>query len=248
MELTQMRCKNCGKETTSTYCAHCGQRSSVHQITFKETFHDLADNLFSISAPLPKTLRYLVSNPGRLLREYLQGKRKSYYKPISFFILTTVFYIFVRWAIDFDIQGKVISTDEAIEQMGQANIVKAQGFMFQNINNLLFFFVFSLSSMLKVFFYKKYTLSEYIAVAFYLVGFYSLLTTTNIFFIKFFNLQIQFLAILAMLGYFVYAMIRFFQKRPFVVAFKSVLAYFFAYLLYGFLAFGFSYLVVVLSP
>ena len=182
-----------------------------------------------------------------MLREYLQGKRKKYYKPISFFILTTVFYLFIRWSIDFDIQGTVVSTQTAVEQMGQDNIVKARGFMFRNINNLLFFFVFSLSLSLKTFFYRKYTLSEYVAVAFYLVGFYSLLTTINIFYIKYINPQVQFIAILVMSVYFIYAMVRFFEKKPFWVAVKSFIAYSLAYLGYGFLAFGFSFLVVVLD-
>ena len=240
-------CRNCGEICDNAYCPVCGQRTSVYRVTFKETFHDLADNLFSISAPLPRTLRCLVVDPGKMLRDYLQGKRKQYYKPISFFILTTVFYLFIRWSIDFDIQGIVVSTQTAVEQMGQDNIAKARGFMFRNINNLLFFFVFSLSLSLKTFFYRKYALSEYVAVAFYLVGFYSLLTTVNIFYIKYVNPQVQFIAILVMAVYFIYAMVRFFEKRPFWVVVKSFIAYTLAYLSYGFLAFVFSFLVVLLD-
>ena len=241
-------CKNCGYTTSLPYCGHCGQRSSVGKVTFKETFQDLADNLFSISAPLPRTINTLVLNPGLLFREYLQGKRKKYYKPISFFILATVFYLFMRWLFDFDIRGTVITTDSAVEQLGENNMARARDFMFRNINNLLFFFVFSLSLILKVFFYKKYMLSEYVAVAFYLVGFYSLITSVNILYIKYVNPGVQFLAILAMAGYFVYAMIRFFNKKPIRVGFKSLVVYVLAYLGYGILAFGFSYLIVVLNP
>ena len=240
-------CKNCGQLTTTKYCANCGQRSSVHKVTLQETFEDLADNLFSVSAPLVITIKDLFTNPGNLLREYLGGKRKKYYKPIPFFILTTVFYLFMRWAINFDMYGTVISTDTVIEQMGQENIVRAQGFMFQNINSLAFFFVLTMSLALKVFFYKEYMFSEYVAIAFYLNGVYSLLATINIFYMKFINPQIQYLAILIMSVYFIYVMIRFFQVRAWWVGIKSILAYFLAYLGYGILAFGFSYLIVVMS-
>ena len=248
MEASPNSCKNCGQITSGAYCNNCGQRSSVYKVTFKETFNDLADNLLSISAPLPNTLKYLILDPGKLLREYLQGRRKSYYKPISFFILATVIYIFLRWLIDFDIRGTVITTDSAVEQLGENNMARARDFMFRNINNLLFFFVFSLSLMLKMFFYKKYLLSEYIAVAFYLVGFYSLITSINIFYIKYVDRGTQFLAILAMALYFIYAMVRFFDKNPIRVGIKSLAAYVLAYLGYGILAFGFSYLIVVLNP
>ena len=247
MELESNTCNNCGQKTKGAYCGYCGQRSTVYKVTFRETFHDLADNLFSISAPLPRTLKLLVVNPGKLLRDYLQGKRKSYYKPISFFILATVFYLFIRWLIDFDIRGTVVSTDSAIEQMGEDNISRARDFMFRNINNLLFFFVLSMSLALKTFFYRKYLLSEYIAVSFYLVGFYSLITAINIFYIKYVDPKTQYLAILAMAAYFVYAMIRFYIKKPVWVAIKSLVVYVLAYLGYGFLAFGFSYLIVVLN-
>ena len=218
-----------------------------NKVTFRETFDDLADNLFSISAPLPRTIRELAIRPGQMFRNYLAGKRKRYYKPISFFILATIIYLFFRWTIDFDIRGEVISTDSAIEQMGQNNIIRARDFMFRNINNLLFFFVLSLSLTLKIFFYKKYMLSEYVAIAFYLVGFYSLITSVNIFYVKYVNPDTQYLAILTMAVYFIYAMIRFFEKSPVWVGFKSMLAYFLAYVGYGSLAFGFSYLIVTLN-
>ena len=247
MELEPNTCKNCGQTTTGAYCGNCGQRSAVYKVTFRETFNDLADNLFSISAPLPRTLKYLIADPGKLLRDYLEGKRKSYYKPISFFILATVFYLFIRWLIDFDIRGTVVSTDSAVEQMGEDNIIKARDFMFRNINNLLFFFVLSMSLALKTFFYRKYLLSEYIAVSFYLVGFYSLMTAFNVFYIKYVDPGTQYLAILAMAVYFIYAMIRFFNKGPIWVGIKSLIVYFLAYLGYGFLAFGFSFLIVVLN-
>ena len=90
-------------------------------------------------------------------------------------------------------------------------------------------------------------LSEYVAIAFYLVGFYSLITSINIFYVKYVDPGTQYLAILAMAVYFIYAMIRFFKKSPLWVGFKSILAYFLAYVGYGSLAFGFSYLIVLLN-
>ena len=151
MEVGAHTCRNCGKSIKNQFCEYCGQRTSVDKVTFTETFHDLVDNLFSISAPLPRTIRDMAIRPGKMFRDYLAGKRKQYYKPISFFILATIIYLFFRWLIDFDIRGEVISTESAIEQMGQNNIIRARDYMFRNINNLLFFFVLSLSFMLKIF-------------------------------------------------------------------------------------------------
>ncbi|MEN8789305.1 MAG: DUF3667 domain-containing protein [Flavobacteriaceae bacterium] len=233
--------------TTTKYCAYCGQRSSVHKVTMKETFEDLADNLFSISAPLVITIKNLVVDPGKLFREYLGGKRKKYYKPVSFFILTTAVYLFLRWAIGFEIRGEINLDQSTIEQVDPDTLTQARDFMFQNINSLAFFFVLTMSLMLKAFFYRKYMFTEYVAVSFYLNGIYSILATLNIFYIKFINQKIQYLAILFMGVYFVYAMIRLFQDRPFWVSIKSILVFFFAYAGYIFLAFSFSYLIVILK-
>lgn len=238
-------CKNCGHNTRAAYCSNCGQRSSVYKVTMRETFEDLADNLFSLSAPLVITIKNLFVNPGEILREYLEGQRKKYYKPISFFILTTAVYLFLRWSIGFDIRGDINLDESAIEQVDPNMLNLAREFMFQNINSLAFFFVLTMSLMLKLFFYKKYMLLEYVAVSFYLNGIYSLLATINIFYIKFINPQIQYLAILAMSIYFIYAMIRFFQNRPWLVGIKSAAAFFLAYVGYIFLAFNLSYLIVL---
>ncbi len=240
-------CKNCGRETTTKYCPNCGQRSSVNRVTFKETFEDLADSLFTLSAPLIITFKNLLVNPGVLFREYLGGKRKKYYKPVSFFILSTAIYLFLRWSIGFEIQGEITLDESTMEQVNPDKLTQARDFMFQNINTLAFFFVLTMGLMLKAFFYKKYMLTEYIAIAFYLNGIYSLMATLNIFFIKYVNQRIQFFAILFTWVYFVYAMIRFFEKRPFWVGVKSVLVFFLAWAGYIFLAFSLSYLIIILK-
>ncbi len=239
-------CKNCGHITHSAYCANCGQRSSVHKVTMRETFEDLADNLFSLSAPIVITIKSLITDPGKLLREYLEGKRKKYYKPISFFILTTAVYLFLRWSIGFDIRESINMNEASVQPVDASKINQASYFFFQNINSLAFFLVFTMSLALKIFFYRKYSLVEYVAVAFYLNGVYSLLATINTFYMKFINPEVQYLAILAMVIYFVYAMIRFLRKKPWLVLVKSVIAFFLSYVGYFILAFGFSYLIVLL--
>ena len=244
MDIEPNTCNNCGELTNNIYCPNCGQRTSVYKVTMRETFEDLADNMFSLSAPIIITIRTLFSDPGKLLREYLGGKRKKYYKPISFFILTTAVYLFLRWVIGFDIKAEINLDETTMEQVDANLLAQARNFMFQNINSLAFFFVLSMSLTLKIFFYKRYMFSEYVAVAFYLNGVYSMFATINIFFIKYINPQVQYLAILVMCVYFIYAMVSFFENRKIIVGIKAFFAYFIAYIFYIFLAFNFSYLIV----
>ncbi len=69
-------CRNCGTSLNGNYCINCGQKASVHKITFRETFRDFIDAVFSVNSPLWYTFKLLIRNPGKLFKEYIDGKRK----------------------------------------------------------------------------------------------------------------------------------------------------------------------------
>ena len=241
MEENNPHCRNCETALNGDYCASCGQRASVNKVTFKETFGDFVDSFFSVNTPLFLTLKLLFLNPGKLFREYLNGKRKGYYKPVHFFILTTIVYIIVKSLLDYDPISKIPARSEG-PTLGLT--VEVGRFMFANIDKILFFFVFTMGLSLKVFFYRKHSLAEYTAVAFYLLGVYTILTTINMFFYTYVSESFQPMGILLSLAYFLMALISFFQKDKVLVLFKGLFTYFFAFLLYMALGFGFSFLVI----
>ena len=177
-----------------------------------------------------------------MFRDYLAGKRKTYYKPVAFFILMTIGYVLIRSLLNFDPLAKVSGYQNG--DIDTALFVEAGRFMVQNINNILFLFVFSLAVGLKVFFLKKYSLAEYVAVSFYLVGAYTVFTTLNLLFMKFVRTDIQYGGMLLMGIYFVYAMVSFFQKKKIVVAVKALFTYMLATILYALLGFGLSLLIL----
>lgn len=230
------------------YCSSCGQRTGVDRITFKETIQDFVESTFSIDAPLLITLKFLVVDPGRLFREFLEGKRKKYYKPVAFFILMSVLYLLVRSLIEFDPfrDTSVVAVDGDLKGEVLTRLTKARNFMLLNIDKLLFIFVLTLSLMLKLVFYKKNSWAEFVAIAFYVIGVYTMLTTLNMFYIQYVNSELQALALLAFGAYFVYAMISYFDHQRFWVGLKSLLAFFSAMLLYMALAFSLSYVIVTL--
>ncbi|PRX57553.1 DUF3667 domain-containing protein [Flagellimonas meridianipacifica] len=239
-------CKNCGERAEGSFCKVCGQRTSIGRVTFKETFHDFTNILFSIGAPLPVTLGKLISNPGFLFREYLAGKRKKYYKPISFFVLFTLTYLFIKWVIQFEDYMEVAVVSN-LPRIDLELFSRAREYMFENIKSMALILVFTMAIFLKLFFRKQYTLAEYVAISFYLNGFYSLLATLNLVFIKYANPAVQYLALMVMCAYFVYAIVSFFQKQKLKVVLKSFLAFSMAYAGYLFLALNISYFIVMIK-
>ncbi len=238
-------CKNCDSELNDAYCPKCGQRGVIHKVTFKETFQDLADSMFSLSAPLWITLKLLVINPGKLLREYLNGKRKRYYKPVTFFILATIAYLVVKSLLQFN--PMVDAPPPANDKIDTTLFFEAGRYMFMHIDKILFFFVLSLALSLKLFFYRKNSLAEYVAISFYLLGVYTLMGIINMLVYTFLTPDYLYLSILFMLFYFVWALVNYFQKNKLLVLLKGVITYIVGFLLYFVMGFSFSLVIVLLS-
>ena len=241
----QFICKNCKFVTSGSYCNNCGQRTSVKKVTFSETFQDVINAMFSIDAPLWVTIKALVLNPGKLFRDFLSGKRKTYYRPVPFFILTTIVFVLVRTFLNYNPMQNIAQAQHESVDMSLLN--SAGVFMAKNINNIIFSFVFSFAVGIKLFFYKKYSLAEYLAVSFYMVGFYIIITTLIMFGLKFGNPQYKILPFILMFFYVLYALVSFFQRRTLPTIFKIILVYFFALIFYMIIGYGISYLIVWLK-
>jgi hypothetical protein len=89
----EQACLNCGAALDGPYCRMCGQQAHVHR-TLGAFFHDLAHGALHFEGKLWRTLPLLFLKPGRLTREYIDGRRASYVSPIALFL----FAVFVMFA------------------------------------------------------------------------------------------------------------------------------------------------------
>jgi hypothetical protein len=87
-------CLNCGAALVGAHCHACGQRGHVHK-TLGAFFHDLLHGVFHFEGKVWRTLPMLAWDPGRLTREYIDGRRASYVSPIALFLLV----IFLFFAV-----------------------------------------------------------------------------------------------------------------------------------------------------
>lgn len=246
--MNQITCKNCDSKTNGNYCHSCGQITSVDKVTFKETFQDFIDSIFSVNAPLLITLKLLVVNPGKLFKEFLSGKRKTYYKPVPFFILTTIVFILMRNLLNFDDLSHMVHVGVDSDKISSLSNL-ASKFMAENINNILFVFVFSFGLIIKFFFRKNYTLVEYFTVSFYIMGFYTLITTATtviMFYFNFSSPRLKSIPIILVGLYVVYGITSLFGIS-FKTILKSLLAYVISFVLYAILGYGLSFFIVWLK-
>ena len=90
-----MTCKNCGEEISGNYCSNCGQKTKIDRINAKYILSEIPNTFFQIDAGLFFTIKEFFIRPGNSIREYLEGKRKNYIRPISYVLLLSTFYALV---------------------------------------------------------------------------------------------------------------------------------------------------------
>jgi len=80
-------CSDCGSETQGNFCSNCGQPTHVHR-TLLHLGEELLHGVMHFDARIWRTLPLLALNPGRLTREWVEGRRTRYVSPLAIFLFT----------------------------------------------------------------------------------------------------------------------------------------------------------------
>ena len=67
-------CANCGALLADRYCGRCGQDSHV-SLSLGHFLHEFVEGLFHVDSKFWRTLRALLTRPGLITEQYLDGKR-----------------------------------------------------------------------------------------------------------------------------------------------------------------------------
>ena len=87
-------CRNCGAQLPAKafFCPHCGQRNTDGRITFGELASHFMANLLNFDGRIFQTMAALFV-PGKLTRNFFEGKHVRYYHPVRLFILSGALFI-----------------------------------------------------------------------------------------------------------------------------------------------------------
>lgn len=85
-------CQNCGTPIGERFCTACGQLGAdFHRPVWDLVASSIGD-MFALDGRLWRTLPPLMLKPGRMTREYIDGKRARYVPPFRLFLLTSVIF------------------------------------------------------------------------------------------------------------------------------------------------------------
>ena len=83
-----MTCLNCSTKIQGHYCHECGQKTSDLRYTLKSLITELFFSAFHVEKKgLPYTIKVLTTQPGRAIKNVLQGQRLSLYPPFKYLVL-----------------------------------------------------------------------------------------------------------------------------------------------------------------
>ncbi len=97
-------CANCGENIDLAFCPACGQRRFVESDRrighlLREFFESATD----FDSRFWRSLRALITKPGKLSHEYIVGRRVHWMAPVSLFVLANVLYFFAPGLSDFEL-------------------------------------------------------------------------------------------------------------------------------------------------
>jgi hypothetical protein len=90
-------CLNCGTALGGQYCGNCGQRAASRLISVWELLRDAFGDLLDIDSRLWRTLVPLLRRPGKLTRDYLEGRRARFMPPFRMYLVLSIVFFLVAF-------------------------------------------------------------------------------------------------------------------------------------------------------
>ncbi len=112
------QCLNCKVplDIIDRYCHNCGQINTTKKLSLKDFFNEFFASLFSYDSRLRHTIVALLFKPGKISKEYIEGKRIKYANPFRFYLSVSIlFFIINGLFIDFHQMALQFNNDQKKE-------------------------------------------------------------------------------------------------------------------------------------
>lgn len=112
-------CANCGAPLSGDYCAHCGQSREDIRRPALSLVTETLDGLLSWDGRLLTTFRQLFTRPGRVARDYADGRRQRYTPPVRLYLIVSLLFFGV-----IAISGvRIVAVDLSVDPDGEPNVI-----------------------------------------------------------------------------------------------------------------------------
>ena len=90
-------CPNCGRRDIGrdAFCPDCGQENHELDPSFRHILSEFLESTLHFDSKFFRTASALVTRPGFLTREFVEGRRQMYVPPIRLYIFCSVLFFFL---------------------------------------------------------------------------------------------------------------------------------------------------------
>jgi hypothetical protein len=194
-------CLNCGTQFKGKFCNNCGQKIiEPHERTIKHFVYQFFGSAFFLENNFLKNIWALLSHPGKLPLDFIEGRRKRWMPPFSLFFLLNIFFVWYSpstdlnlslreqlfqphhgWIAKYLVAKKTSAEGISVEEYGELYGQKSTAYS----NTLVILHVPILAAFLAFYFKRsKYFYTDHFIYALYFFGFlllFSLLQTIAIY-------------------------------------------------------------------
>src|SRR4051812_23988725 len=84
-----LRCCNCSESLppVQKFCGACGQKAAIGRLTLSDIAHDLLHAFIHVDTSIVALVRALITRPGYVARDFVEGKRKRHFGPFAFLVI-----------------------------------------------------------------------------------------------------------------------------------------------------------------
>jgi len=87
-------CKNCGTPLEGWYCYSCGQNADTHHRSILHLIWEAIEGMFHLDGRLANTLPLMFFRPGKLAKDYMEGRIVRHVPPFRTFLVALLLFIF----------------------------------------------------------------------------------------------------------------------------------------------------------
>lgn len=130
-------CANCDYELKGeNFCPQCGQSTKFERPRFLHFISESLANALAFDSKFYRTFVTLYRHPGKVAREYINGKRMMYMNPVRFYFLSSLVLIFFTSALDDGLNVHINDGNEAASTLDSVNALVVDSAATEVVNQL----------------------------------------------------------------------------------------------------------------
>ena len=116
-------CQNCEHplDISDEYCPNCSQLNCTKKLTLNDFFNEFFAGIFAYDSRFYRTLGVLLFKPGKISKDYIEGKRVRYANPYKFYLSASIIF-FIVWSLTHEVEEPItIASDTPAEDRAAAD-------------------------------------------------------------------------------------------------------------------------------